>query len=47
MKKRFQYLGSGGKLCWSDWYDWNSDYCPKYQLERHPKLLNEYKDEAS
>lgn len=46
MLKRFQYYSNKG-IVWSDWYDWNSDYCPKYQLERHPKLLNEYKDEAS
>ena len=47
MVKRFQYLGQGGKVLWSDWFEWDSDLRPKYQLERHPKLLNEYKDETS
>jgi hypothetical protein len=41
--KRYQYLGMGGKLCWSEWFEWTGKDCPKYQLERHPKLLNEYK----
>lgn len=46
MKKRFQYLGIGGKVCWSKWFDWdNKDYQPKFQLEKHPQLLNEYKDD--
>ena len=43
MKKRYQYLGKGGEVLWSEWFQWHSDYKPKYQLERHPKLLNEYK----
>ena len=42
MKKRYQYLGRGGELKWTDWFEWNSDYQPKYQLEKNPKLLNEY-----
>lgn len=46
MLKRFQYLGQGGKVLWSDWFEWRSDLKPKYQLERHPRLLNEYKDET-
>lgn len=40
MKKRFQYYGKGGQVMWTDFYEWNSDYQPKYQLGR--KLLNEY-----
>lgn len=46
MLKRYQYLGKGGKLCWTEWYKWDSSECPKYQLMSHPKLLNEYKDET-
>ena len=45
MKKRYQYLGRGGELKWTDWFEWdNKDYKPKFQLEKHPTLLNEYKD---
>lgn len=44
MKKRYQYLGIGGELKWTDWFEWNSDYKPKFQLEKHPQLLNDYKD---
>lgn len=45
MIKRYQYLGQGGQILWTDWFSWgNEEYCPKYQLERHPKLLNEYKN---
>lgn len=44
MEKRFQYIGKGGEVCWTPWYEYNSDYCPKYQLEKHPKLLNEYRN---
>ena len=46
MEKRFQYWGfKDGKaqILWTPWFEWRSDYCPKYQLERHPKLLNEYR----
>jgi hypothetical protein len=45
MKKRYQYLGKGGEVKWTPWFEWNSDLISKYQLESHPKLLNEYKDE--
>lgn len=45
MLKRYQYLGKGGKVLWTDWFEWHSELKPKYQLEKHPKLLNEYKDE--
>lgn len=44
MKKRFQYLGRGGELKWSKWFEYNSDFQPKYQLEKHPQLLNEYQE---
>ena len=45
MKKRYQYLGPHGELMWTKFFNWdNSDYQPKYQLEKHPTLLNEYKD---
>ena len=43
MEKRFQYLSQGGKIRWSNWFELDSDYRPKYQLERHPRLLNEYR----
>lgn len=45
--KRFQYWGSeNGRpvIKWSDFYPWDSDYKPKYQLK--PKLLNEYREEV-
>lgn len=45
MLKRFQYYSREG-VKWTDWFEWHSTICPKYQLERHPKLLNEYKDES-
>lgn len=45
MLKRFQYYSRDG-IVWSPWFKWDSSQCPKYQLERHPKLLNEYKDES-
>ena len=44
MEKRYQYLGKGGEVFWTDWYEYKSDYRPKYQLEMHPRLLNEYRD---
>ena len=46
--KRYEFWGSeNGKPIkkFTPWFKWDSDICPKYQLERHPKLLNEYKDE--
>ena len=45
MLKRFQYYGREG-IKWTDWFEWHSELKPKYQLEKHPKLLNEYKDET-
>lgn len=45
MMKRFQYYSREG-VKWTDWFEWHSDLKPKYQLEHHPKLLNEYKDET-
>lgn len=48
MLKRYEYWASeNGKPIkkWTDWFVWHSDLKPKYQLEKHPKLLNEYKDE--
>lgn len=44
MKKRYQYLGPHGELMWTKFFEYNSDYQPKFQLEKHPQLLNEYKD---
>ena len=48
MKKRYEYWGTeNGKPIkkWTTWFLWdNKDYKPKYQLEKHPTLLNEYKD---
>jgi hypothetical protein len=46
--KRYEFWGSeNGKPIkkFTPWFKWDSDICPKYQLERHPKLLNEYKNE--
>lgn len=44
MQKRYQYYTNKG-IEWTDWFEWESnDFKPKYQLERHPKLLNEYRD---
>lgn len=40
MKKRYQYYGNGGELKWTEWFEWDSQYKPKYQLGK--KLLNEY-----
>ena len=41
MQKRFQFYTKDG-IKWSEWYEWNSDYCPKYQLGK--SLLNEYRE---
>ena len=41
MEKRYQFIGRGGKVCWTKWFKYNSDYCPKWQLEG--KLKNEYR----
>ena len=41
--KRYQYWGSENgqpKILWTDWYEWDSDYQPKFQLGR--KLLNDF-----
>ena len=43
MLKRFQYYSNKG-IVWSDWFKWESTLKPKYQLDKHPKLLNEYKE---
>jgi len=44
--KRFQYWGrnADGKVekLWSEWYEYESDFKPKYQLGK--ALLNEYKE---
>ena len=40
MEKRYQYRTKNG-IEWTDFFSWNSDYRPKYQLDR--KLLNEYR----
>lgn len=42
MKKRYQYIGQGGQIRWTKWFEYNSSYRPKYQLEK--TLLNEYQD---
>lgn len=38
--KRYQYYSSKG-LVWTEWFTYNSNYTPKYQIDK--KLLNEYK----
>lgn len=46
MQKRYEYWASeNGKPIkkWTDWFPWDSDDCPKYQLKSHPTLLNEYR----
>ncbi len=48
MEKRYEYWGSeGGKPVkkFTSWFKYESDYRPKYQLNR--KLLNEYREEDS
>lgn len=43
MEKRHQYWGvedGKPKILWSDFYEWDTDYQPKWQLKN--KLLNEY-----
>lgn len=40
--KRYQYWSREG-VSWTDWFKWECNDKPKYQLGR--KLLNEYKDE--
>ena len=42
MMKRFQYIGRGGEIKWSDWFSWDSPLRDKYQFGR--KLMNEYKE---
>lgn len=44
MKKRYQYIAQGGQIRWTKWFTYDSSYRPKYQLEKHPQLINEYKD---
>lgn len=41
MMKRFQYVGRGGEIKWSDWFNYESDLRPKYQFGK--KLINEYR----
>ena len=47
MKKRYQYWSRDG-LKWTDWFDWDTDYMPEFQMEDRRifcRLLNEYKDD--
>ena len=49
IQKRFQFWGRvDGKVqkCWTDWFDWKSDDCPKVQLKGYKGdcLLNEYRE---
>lgn len=44
MLKRYEFWASeNGKPLkkWTEYFPWDTDYCPKYQLSR--KLLNDYK----
>lgn len=38
---RYQYWSKEG-IVWTDWFDYDSDYRPKWQLKN--KLLNKYED---
>lgn len=40
MEKRYEYFGKNGKE-FTDYFEWDSDYCPKWQLNN--KLRNDYK----
>lgn len=42
MKKRYEFLSSKGRE-WTDWFDWESDWKPAFQLNDRTKLKNEYK----
>lgn len=47
MIKRYQYWSQEG-IKWTDWFEWDSDWKPEFQLGTKRtlrKLLNEYKDE--
>lgn len=39
MEKRYEYRTKNG-IEWTSWFTYDSDYKPKYQLN---KLLNEYR----
>ena len=48
MQKRYQYWSKDG-LVWTDWFDWDTDYMPEYQMEDRRifcRLKNEYRDES-
>lgn len=40
MMKRFQYVGRGGEIKWSEWFHYDGEQF-KYQFGK--KLMNEYK----
>ena len=42
--KRYEYWSNEG-LTWTDWFKYEYDYQPKYQIEKGKhKLRNEYKE---
>jgi hypothetical protein len=48
MQKRYQYWSKDG-LVWTDWFDWDTDFMPEYQMEDRRifcRLKNEYRDES-
>lgn len=42
MQKRYQYIGKGGKKCWTKWFNYDGEQFP-YQLKSYG-LINEYKE---
>ena len=43
MQKRFQYIGKGGKITWTKWFQWDSDIRDEWQMKSYG-LKNEYKE---
>lgn len=41
MEKRYQYIGRGGEVKWTKWFEWDSDLQDPWQLDG--KLKNEYR----
>ena len=47
MKKRYQYWSKDG-LKWTDWFDWDVDFMPEFQINDRRifcRLKNEYKED--
>ena len=47
MKKRYQYWSKDG-LKWTDWFDWDVDFMPEFQMNDRRifcRLKNEYKED--